>query len=80
MTGAASADLNAIKPHIEEIKGQTDIPVAIGFGIKTPEDAKNMGELADAVVVGSSIVNTIAESQDISKVSDQVKGLAGALK
>ncbi|MBL4803687.1 MAG: tryptophan synthase subunit alpha [Alphaproteobacteria bacterium] len=80
VTGAASADLNAIKPHIEEIKGQTDIPVAIGFGIKTPEDAKNMGELADAVVVGSSIVNTIAESQDISKVSDQVKGLAGALK
>ncbi len=80
VTGAASADLNAIKPHIEEIKGQTDIPVAIGFGIKTPEDAKNMGELADAVVVGSSIVNTIAESRDISKVSDQVKGLAGALK
>ena len=80
VTGAASADLNAIKPHIEEIKGQTDIPVAIGFGIKTPEDAKNMGELADAVVVGSSIVNTIAESQDISKVSDQVKALPGALK
>lgn len=80
VTGAASADLNAIKPHIEEIKGQTDIPVAIGFGIKTPEDAKNMGELADAVVVGSSIVNTIAESRDISKVSGQVKGLAGALK
>ena len=80
VTGSASADLNAIKPHIEEIKNQTDIPVAIGFGIKTPEDAKNMGELADAVVVGSSIVNTVAESQDISKVSDQVKGLAGALK
>jgi tryptophan synthase alpha chain len=80
VTGAASADLTAIKPHIEEIKGQTDIPIAIGFGIKTPEDAKNMGELADAVVVGSSIVNTVAESRDVSKVSAQVSALAGALK
>lgn len=80
VTGAASADLSTIKPHIEEIKSQTDIPIAIGFGIKTPEDAKNMGELADAVVVGSSIVNTVAESRDVSKVSAQVSALAGALK
>lgn len=80
VTGAASADLNAIRPHIEEIKSQTDIPIAIGFGIKTPEDAKNMGELADAVVVGSSIVNTIAEKQSAQVVSAQVKGLASALK
>ena len=80
VTGAASADLDAIKPHIEQIKKQTDIPVAIGFGIKTPEDAKNMGELADAVVVGSSIVNTIAEKQDSQAITEQVSALSAALK
>lgn len=80
VTGAASADLSAIKPHIEEIKRETSLPVAIGFGIKTPEDAANMGKIADAIVVGSSIVQTIAEKQDPQSVSKQVQSLASALK
>lgn len=77
VTGAASADLNAIKPHIEEIKTQTDLPVAIGFGIKTPEDAKNMAALGDAIVVGSSIVDTV--SKNAADVKEQVSSLAKAL-
>ena len=80
VTGAASADLNKIKPHIEEIKAQTDLPIAIGFGIKTPEDATNMGKIADAIVVGSSIIQTIAEKQGVQSVSTQVQALAEALK
>ena len=79
VTGAAKADFSKIKPHIDYIKTQTDLPVAIGFGIKTPEDAKNMSALADAIVVGSSIVNTIAETQNAEKVSQQVKALSSAL-
>ena len=79
VTGTASANLSAIKPHIEEIKSQTDLPIAIGFGIKTPEDATNMGKLADAIVVGSSIVSTIADTKNAEKVSTQVRALASAL-
>ena len=80
VTGAASADLSKIGPHIEEIKSQTDLPIAIGFGIKTAEDAAEMGKIADGVVVGSSIVQTIADKQSAEAVSEQVHSLASALK
>lgn len=60
------------------------MPVAIGFGIRTPEDAANFGKVGDAVVVGSAIVQTIADnanSNDVAeKVSTQVKDLSNALK
>lgn len=81
VTGAACADLGKIKPHIAEIKTQTDLPIAIGFGIKTPGDAAAMAEIGEAIVVGSSIVQTIADSGNTAstKVSEQVKALAGAL-
>lgn len=65
------------------IKGQTDLPIAIGFGIKTPEDAVALGSLANGVVVGSSIVQTIADNADapdlVEKVVQQVRALSGAL-
>lgn len=80
VTGAASADLTKIKPHIEQIKTRTDLPVAIGFGIKTPEDAAEMAAIGDAIVVGSSIVQTIADQQSATAVSEQVANLAKALK
>lgn len=80
VTGAAQADVSAIKPHIEEIKTRTNLPVAIGFGIKTAEDAAKMGKIADAIVVGSSIVQTIADKQSPQAVSGQVTALADALK
>ena len=60
------------------------MPVAIGFGIRTPEDAANFGKIGDAVVVGSSIVQTIADNSDAPDLADQVatqvKDLAQALK
>ncbi len=83
ITGAAKADLGAIEPHIAEIKSKTDLPVAIGFGIKTPEDVSNFAKIGDAVVVGSAIVNTIAndiKNADPAPVVKQVAALAGGLK
>ncbi|MCB9983739.1 MAG: tryptophan synthase subunit alpha [Rhodospirillales bacterium] len=79
VTGAAQADLNKIKPHIEQIKTHTDLPIAIGFGIKTPADAAEMAAVGDAIVVGSSIVQTIAEGQSAGAVSQQVSALAKAI-
>ena len=84
VTGSKKADLSKIKPHIESIKAQSNMPVAIGFGIKTPEDASNFGKIGDAVVVGSSIVQTIADNGNdpeiTNKVSSQVQALSNALK
>lgn len=84
VTGAAKPDPIALKPHITYIKSQTDLPVVIGFGIKTPEDAKTMSGLADGIVVGSSIVEKIALLQGdkgkIQDISDFVNSLSNALK
>ena len=84
VTGTAKPDPDALKPHIVEIKSHTDLPVVIGFGIRTPDDAKTMASLADGVVVGSSIVEKIALLQDdkrhIEPIEDFVKSLSEALK
>lgn len=82
VTGTAKADLNALKPHIEEIRKLTDLPIAIGFGIKTPEDAAHMAQIGDAVVVGSAIIQTMqnAPAKEItSSVQDFVGSLSRAL-
>ncbi|MCB1532693.1 MAG: tryptophan synthase subunit alpha [Alphaproteobacteria bacterium] len=83
VTGTAQADIGAIRPHIEHIKTRTPLPVAIGFGVKTPQDAKNMAKIADGVVVGSAIVQNMAKglAQDtlVETIETQVKALSKAL-
>lgn len=83
ITGAASANVEALKPRIAHLKTKTDLPIAIGFGIRTPEDAAAMGAVGDCVVVGSSIVENIGQIPDGKKTIDeilgQVKTLAQAL-
>ena len=80
VTGTKSADIDAVGQHIAKIKTQTDLPVAVGFGIKTPEDAANMSKIADAVVVGSSIVQNIEQNQDDSNLNDRISEQINALK
>lgn len=61
VTGTRSeitTDLDTITKHIKDV---TDVPVAIGFGINTPEQAKKYSEIADGVIVGSAIVKIIAK-------------------
>lgn len=83
ITGTASANHKNIETAVSEIRKKTDLPVAIGFGIKTPDDAAKMSQHCDAVVVGSSIVDTIGKisggDKTVQDVSDQVKALADAL-
>ena len=84
VTGTAKPDPAVIKSRLDEIRKQTDIPLAVGFGIKTPEDAAAMGAIADGVVVGSSLVQTITDHAGsaglLDKVATQVRELADALK
>jgi len=82
VTGSAKPDLNVLKPHIDTIRKHTELPIAVGFGIKTPEDAAHMSKICDGVVVGSAIVNTIekaANGKAANEVSTCVKALAEAL-
>ena len=60
ITGTASASAGDIAKSYERLKRHTDLPIAVGFGIKTPEQAADVAAIADAVVVGTALVNIIA--------------------
>ena len=83
VTGTKSANIDAVGAHIADIKSKTDLPVAVGFGIKTPEDAANMSKIADAVVVGSAVVENIDENQSsndlIALLKEQISALKNAI-
>ncbi|MEM7618314.1 MAG: tryptophan synthase subunit alpha [Pseudomonadota bacterium] len=83
VTGTKSADTEKVSAHIKEIKEKTEMPVAIGFGIKTPEDAANMAQIADGVVVGSAIVDNMLQNQASNDlpaiIGDQIKALKSAI-
>lgn len=64
ITGTKSAAATEIHAAVERLKRHTDLPVAVGFGIRTPEAAGEVAEVADAAVVGSAIVQTIAANLD----------------
>lgn len=89
ITGAAAPDVGAVHAQVARIKKSTTLPVAVGFGVRTPDQARAIGKGADAVVVGSALVTAIAESLEssgkptgrtASAVLDMVKSLSGALK
>lgn len=62
VTGVKSASYGSIENAVARIRKYSDIPVAVGFGIKNIEDVQSVAKYADAVVVGSALVNKIAES------------------
>ena len=64
ITGAAAPDPNKVANAVAEIKKSTDLPVAVGFGVTSAEQAAAIGKGAEGVVVGSAIVNAIAGSLD----------------
>ena len=62
VTGVKEADASAVAPHVARIKAASPLPVAVGFGIKTPERAAAVARVADGVVVGSALVEEIAHA------------------
>ncbi|RWB01171.1 MAG: tryptophan synthase subunit alpha [Mesorhizobium sp.] len=60
ITGSALADTGKVAAAVRRIKGHTDLPVCVGFGVKTAEQARIIGASADGVVVGTAIVNAVA--------------------
>ncbi|MEE9546691.1 MAG: tryptophan synthase subunit alpha [Hyphomicrobium sp.] len=89
MTGTAAPDVNAVHTHVNLIKKATTLPVAVGFGVKTGDQAKALAKGADAVVVGSALVSAIEQSLEaggrstsktVPSVLDLVQSFAGALR
>jgi len=76
ITGAAEAQAGDVAPEVARIKAQTDLPVIVGFGIKTPDAAEAIAGVADGCVVGSAIVGEIAAGRTPADVLAFVKGLA----
>jgi len=78
ITGVKNAEIDKVNSQIERIKRYTDIPVAAGFGIKTPEDVKNFSKSnADGVIIGSAIVEKI---QEVSKKNKDKYDIANFVK
>ena len=61
ITGKQQAALGSIEGNVTRIKRSTDLPVAVGFGVRTPEQAAAIARVADGVVVGSALVELIGE-------------------
>lgn len=82
VTGEQDQVSDSIEARLFEIKKHTDLPVAVGFGISTPEQAAQVAHRADAVVVGSAIVRRMGEyGQDpdfVRKIADFVRPIADA--
>ena len=76
ITGTAAAQANDVGPEVARIKSQTDLPVIVGFGIKTPDAARDIAQIADGAVVGSAIVERIGKGDSAAEVLAFVKSLA----
>jgi tryptophan synthase alpha chain len=63
ITGTKSANTETLKKKVRHLKSRTRLPVAVGFGIKTPKQAAEIGKFSDAVVVGSALVDIIAKKK-----------------
>jgi tryptophan synthase alpha chain len=84
ITGAATPDPNRVTSAVARIKRHTKLPVAVGFGIRTAADARAIASGADAVVVGSALVDAIRNSLDgegraTEKTQKAVTGLVSEL-
>ena len=81
VTGAANLDVEAVVEKVNQIRTHTSVPVGVGFGIRDAESAAKVAAVADAVVVGSAVVNRVAENADNpQKISQQVCELLSSMR
>ena len=85
VTGVKEADADVVAPQVERVRAASGLPVAVGFGIKTPERAAAIARVADGVVVGSALVEEIATGLAMNesvtdRVLSKVESLAKAVR
>ncbi|WP_111494917.1 tryptophan synthase subunit alpha [Marinobacter bohaiensis] len=79
VTGGASASLDSVDSALARFREHTDLPIAVGFGIRNADQAAAIGRISDAVVVGSALVECIERSKDSAGARDAVLGLTREL-
>ncbi len=78
VTGERSELSSSIGPLVASMREQTGLPLAVGFGISTPEQAREVAKIADGVVVGSAFVRTIEQNGDVESLARSLrKGIDG---
>ncbi len=89
ITGSAAPDAGKVTSAVARIKRHTDLPVCVGFGVRTGEQARAIAEGADGVVVGSALVDAVRQSLDpegkatqktVAAVTDLVSALAAGVR
>lgn len=87
VTGAGSLDVAAVAERLRALRAMTDVPVAVGFGIKTAADAAALAAVGDAIVVGSALVAALAkaagtgsEASDLAAATTAATTLLGTLR
>ncbi|MBH0178688.1 MAG: tryptophan synthase subunit alpha, partial [Nitrospira sp.] len=83
ITGAKLSNVTDIQQNVKKLKKVSASPVAVGFGVATPEDASQVSQMADGVIVGSAIVKRIASHQNdpamVEHVAEFVRSLKAAM-
>ena len=89
ITGTQAPDIKNVEDNIKKIREVTDLPIVIGFGIRSPTQATLMAEVSDGIVIGSAVVDLIkknidensdANSEDLITCLDFTKEISKALK
>jgi len=80
ITGSKIGNMAEVGTNVEKIRKATKTPVAVGFGVSTPEDAKKVAAMADGVIVGSAIVKQIAANQQKPDMVTTVGAFVSSLK
>ena len=88
ITGTKMAAVSEVARHVARIKDSTELPVCVGFGIRTPDQAAEIARVADGAVVGSALVDLVAANAGaadlpekvLSLVSDLAQGVRSARK
>ena len=80
ITGAQLTDLTQVKKNVRAIQKTSKKPVAVGFGISTPEQAHDVGKFADGIIIGSALVNKIAEHHQDPKFFHNLNSTIHQLK
>ncbi|VXC64601.1 tryptophan synthase subunit alpha [Pseudomonas sp. 8O] len=79
VTGAGAATMDHVEEAVARLRRHTDLPLCIGFGIRTPEHAAEVARRAEGAVVGSALIDKIAEAQSPQQAIDGVLGLCREL-
>ncbi|HLW04631.1 MAG TPA: tryptophan synthase subunit alpha, partial [Azoarcus sp.] len=82
VTGVGAVDFEEVGRRVEEIRSRVGLPIGVGFGIRDAESAQRIGRFADAVVIGSRIIEEIENSpreEAVTRVTTLMRGLREAL-